>query len=105
VVYVVCLAAVITLIVIGVAVNNTSLGFASFFFGIGLLGILAFRQFGVAKWVCCHMGWHSPARHWLDDDAIKNDGSMRDAWRAFLDFKQCPWCGYKGQVDSQGNLF
>ena len=42
------------------------------------------------KKFACWIGWHSPPSKWeaVDDVHCK-----------------CPWCGYVGLVDSQGNLF
>ena len=48
------------------------------------------------KRLSCRMGWHS---YWAGFEAMppKGDG--------FLTYARCKWCGYEGQVDSQGNLF
>ena len=46
-------------------------------------------------WFCKHLGWHSPIDlHKLPEDPLQ-----------FLIFAKCKWCGYEGQIDSQGNLF
>ena len=47
----------------------------------------------------CWIGWHSALLgfenvHHKKDDPLK-----------FLVFAKCKWCGYEGQIDSQGNLF
>jgi len=45
----------------------------------------------------CKIGWHSikyDNEHKADNDPNK-----------FLNFAECQWCHYEGQVDSQGNLF
>ena len=47
----------------------------------------------------CLMGWHSvfvgfDSIHKRPDDPLK-----------FLTYAKCKWCGYIGQIDSQGNLF
>jgi len=52
------------------------------------------------KWIkkmFCKIGWHKidkNSRHNHPHDPLK-----------FLVFAKCKWCGYEGQVDSQGNLF
>jgi hypothetical protein len=50
------------------------------------------------KRFCCWIGWHSFGGyddvHHSDMDPLK-----------FLVFAKCRWCGFEGQVDSQGNLF
>ena len=43
----------------------------------------------------CWMGWHKP---------INKHKSPKDPLQ-FLTYAECKWCGYKGQIDSQGNLF
>ena len=46
-------------------------------------------------WLCKHLSWHTPIeKHHVDNDPLK-----------FLVFAKCKWCGFEGQVDSQGNLF
>ena len=45
----------------------------------------------------CWIGWHS----WTYDSVHKDP---RDPL-GFLTFAKCKWCGYEGQIDSQGNLF
>ena len=45
----------------------------------------------------CWIGWHSigyECVHKKADDPLQ-----------FLTFARCRWCGFEGQVDSQGNLF
>ena len=41
----------------------------------------------------CRMGWHS----WPNFLYTGSDGMSAQA--------TCKWCGYKGMIDSQGNLF
>jgi hypothetical protein len=41
----------------------------------------------------CWMGWHSVGNYAL----VEHDGCNAHA--------RCRWCGYKGMLDSQGNLF
>ena len=59
-------------------------------FWMGFLGqwIKLFRT------ACCKMGWHSPSRLW---ESTGHDGCSAHA--------RCPWCGFEGMIDSQGNLF
>jgi len=46
------------------------------------------------KKVFCKIGWHSfPVRF----EVLGFDGCSEEA--------SCKWCGYKGLIDSQGNLF
>ena len=40
----------------------------------------------------CKIGWHSWTYEYLGNDGCSNHA-------------KCKWCGYKGMVDSQGNLF
>jgi len=47
----------------------------------------------------CWIGWHSifvgfVCVHKKPKDPLK-----------FLTYAKCRWCGYEGQIDSQGNLF
>ena len=42
----------------------------------------------------CKIGWHCHIRDYQYD---YNDGTSNHC--------TCKWCGYKGMVDSQGNLF
>ena len=51
------------------------------------------------KRICCKIGWHSI---FVGFDRIRH--STKDPLR-FLVFAKCKWCGYEGQIDSQGNLF
>jgi len=51
------------------------------------------------KKLCCFMGWHSIFVGFDDVHHHKNDPFK------FLTFAKCKWCGYEGQIDSQGNLF
>lgn len=46
----------------------------------------------------CWVGWHSaPFSGWTEYWPAHSDG--------FLIYARCRWCGYEGQIDSQGNLF
>ena len=45
----------------------------------------------------CKIGWHSPSSKY---QLVKNDG-----FNGYANQYKCPWCGYIGMVDSQGNLF
>ena len=47
--------------------------------------------------IFCEFGWHS---HQYDDIHTKDYDPLN-----FSVFAKCQWCGYEGQVDSQGNLF
>lgn len=42
----------------------------------------------------CKIGWHSPRHLWEFIEADDVNTKCR-----------CPWCGYIGMIDSQGNLF
>jgi hypothetical protein len=42
----------------------------------------------------CWMGWHSWQHLYIMESF---DGASVHA--------KCPWCGFKGMIDSQGNLF
>ncbi len=42
----------------------------------------------------CKIGWHCHMKDYIYDDF---DGASLHC--------TCKWCGYKGMVDSQGNLF
>jgi hypothetical protein len=42
----------------------------------------------------CRMGWHCHSKDYIFDSF---DGASEHC--------TCKWCGYKGMVDSQGNLF
>jgi len=55
--------------------------------------IIIFKKF------CCWIGWHS---YFVGFD--NSHASLKDPLR-FLIFAKCKWCGYEGQIDSQGNLF
>lgn len=52
------------------------------------------RVINLYKKFACWIGWHSPARHLK---YMEYDGCSVHC--------QCPWCGYVGMIDSQGNLF
>lgn len=42
----------------------------------------------------CRIGWHCHSKDYIFDNF---DGASEHC--------TCKWCGYKGMVDSQGNLF
>jgi hypothetical protein len=42
---------------------------------------------------------------WLGHHSICNRDIKKNDPLGFLMFAECRWCGYKGQIDSQGNLF
>lgn len=46
------------------------------------------------KRFACRVGWHSPMSKY---EHIEFDGVSAHC--------RCPWCGYIGMIDSQGNLF
>lgn len=46
------------------------------------------------KKVFCKIGWHS---FFVGFERTGFDGASEHA--------RCKWCGYKGMIDSQGNLF
>ena len=48
----------------------------------------------LAKKMCCRFGWHSILAGF---ETTGFDGCPVHA--------RCKWCGYKGMIDSQGNLF
>jgi len=47
----------------------------------------------------CYMTWHSYFVGYGDVRKSKSDPLQ------FLTFAKCKWCGFEGQIDSQGNLF
>ena len=49
---------------------------------------------GLVKRLMCKIGWHS---FFIGFEVIGFDGCSEHA--------KCRWCGYKGMIDSQGNLF
>ncbi len=59
---------------------------------------ILFRKFIWYQKFACKIGWHSYPNfghiHHAENDPLK-----------FLTFAKCLWCGYEGQIDSQGNLF
>lgn len=59
-----------------------------------LVLLFAMRYLGVGRRILCKIGWHSPPAQWRRDF---HDGASMHV--------TCPWCGYSGMVDSQGNLF
>lgn len=46
------------------------------------------------KWIFCKIGWHS---YFPGYDITEFDGCSFHA--------KCKWCGYKGMLDSWGQLF
>ncbi|MCK5563660.1 MAG: hypothetical protein KAJ07_00300 [Planctomycetes bacterium] len=61
-------------------------------------GIMRFWQPNIFIKLCCGVfAWHSHGYNHVHK-------SPKDPL-SFLVFAQCKWCGYKGQIDSQGNLF
>lgn len=49
----------------------------------------------IRLWLCKHLDWHSPMNyHRSENDPL-----------GFLVYAKCKICGYKGMIDSQGNLF
>lgn len=66
-----------------------------------VLGVFFFFLFGnlTMRWskryrrVACKIGWHS----YPSFEHVSHDGCSEHA--------RCKWCGYKGMIDSQGNLF
>lgn len=48
----------------------------------------------IYKRFACWIGWHS---HMSKYEYVGFDGTSARC--------RCPWCGYVGMVDSQGNLF
>ena len=57
------------------------------------------KLFKLIKRFHCWMGWHSSWVGW-DNTRKHPDDPLQ-----FLTYAKCKWCGYKGQIDSQGNLF
>ncbi len=53
----------------------------------------------IIKRLFCWIGWHS---YPVGYDNLHHDP---DDPLQFLLFAKCKWCGYEGQIDSQGNLF
>ncbi len=61
-----------------------------------LIGVFSYRLFRRFRWYqkfACKIGWHS----YPSFDTEGFDGCSVHA--------KCKWCGYKGMIDSQGNLF
>lgn len=56
--------------------------------------LLLMRLLGIGRKLLCRIGWHSPGSKWR---FINHDGASKHV--------ECPWCRYRGMVDSQGNLF
>lgn len=48
----------------------------------------------ILKKILCKIGWHSI---FAGFETTGHDGCSVHA--------KCKWCGYKGMIDSQGNLF
>ena len=53
---------------------------------------------------CCWIGWHSHS-FFRKNNGFENVHKSPDDPNQFLNFAQCRWCHYEGQIDSQGNLF
>jgi hypothetical protein len=51
-----------------------------------------------AQKFCCSTGWHSYP-NFIDVHKQSSDPC------GFLTYAKCKYCGYEGQIDSQGNLF
>lgn len=49
------------------------------------------------KSFCCWIGWHSYFVGFAGSDEVDETGVLK--------FARCKWCNYKGQIDSQGDLF
>jgi hypothetical protein len=68
----------------------------AFLFGASLITVYLLAHFQWLQWVrpffCKVLPWH--ARNY---EPIDFDGCSVHA--------RCPWCGYEGMIDSQGNLF
>lgn len=64
------------------------------FFLLITLGYLLADNFKPLQKFYCRIGWHC---HFEDYIYEYNDGCS--------DHCRCKWCGYKGMIDSQGNLF
>ena len=47
----------------------------------------------------CYMGWHSYFSGYDDVHGHSNDPYN------ILKYGKCKWCGFEGQIDSQGNLY
>jgi hypothetical protein len=63
-----------------------------------IITILAKHNNKPAQKLCCSLGWHSyPC--FIDAHNNTNDPYQ------FLTYAKCKYCGYEGQIDSQGNLF
>jgi len=59
-----------------------------------LLSPKIFRNHKWYRYIACYkLGWHS----YPTFDLTEHDGCSQHA--------KCKWCGYKGMIDSQGNLF
>ena len=73
------------------------------FFAIGIFLIFGmFSHFTLRWWnsyrkFACKVGWHSYPYFGISTKPKDSTG--------FLVFAKCEWCGYEGQIDSQGNLF
>lgn len=63
---------------------------------LAILAVLLFGLYFIADFIkplqklYCKIGWHCH----MKDYKATDDGEF-----------ECKWCGYKGLVDSQGNLF
>ena len=59
------------------------------------------------KWYkkfACWIGWHSHS-FFRKNNGFANVHKNPDDPLQFLTYAKCRWCGYEGQIDSQGNLF
>ncbi len=67
---------------------------------VGFLSLVVFGLVGhkCGKYIskcCCDMGWHKP----IDIKHVEGDPYK------FIEEAQCEYCGYKGLIDSNGDLF
>lgn len=53
-------------------------------------------MFKIFKKLICYIGWHGPK---VNITTSQNDPLQ------FQLYAECNWCGFKGMLDSQGNLF
>ena len=80
--------AIIVLSIIGLTIGGPLLTYSVF---------LRFCSIKSLQKIACKWGWHS--HHYNNWHKAENDPLQ------FLDFATCQWCGFEGQVDSQGNLY
>ena len=67
-------------------------------FSFVCMGHIFLRWFKPYRKFSCKIGWHSYPKF----DNIRY--ITGDPYQV-LTFAKCQWCGYEGQIDSQGNLF